>query len=146
MKRSHARFVFLVASGAIAVAVVLGTVAAQQSGEEAIRKAFVAADANADGAMDVNEFVANTIYLFKEMDKDRDGYLSVQEWSIDNSGGAVSRFTLVDRDSDGRISVGEAVADKMIQFFEADSNHDGVITVDEVLRYERGMRTANAGT
>ena len=67
MKRSRARRVLLVASGAIAVAVVLGTVAAQQSGEAAIRKAFAAADANADGAMDVNEFVANTIYLFKEM-------------------------------------------------------------------------------
>lgn len=146
MKRSRARRVLLVASGAIAVAVVLGTVAAQQSGEAAIRKAFAAADANADGAMDVNEFAANTIYLFKEMDKNRDAYLSVQEWSIDKSGDAASRFMLVDRNSDGRISVGEAVADKMIQFFEADSNHDGVITVDELLRYERGMRTANAGT
>jgi len=33
----------------------------------------------------------------------------------------------------------------MIQFFEADSNRDGVITVDELLRYERGVRTASAG-
>lgn len=124
---------------------VLGTVAAQRSGDAGIRNAFAAADANADGAMDVNEFVANTIYLFKEMDKDRDGYLSMQEWSIDKSGDAVDRFRLVDRNSDGRISAGEAVADKMIQFFDADSNHDGVVTLDELLRYERGMRTANAG-
>ena len=145
MKASRSPIAFLAAGGAIAVAVVFGTVAAQQSGEGPVRKAFAAADTNADGAMDVNEFVANTIYLFKEMDKDRDGYLSMQEWSIDKSGDAVNRFLLVDRNGDGRISIGEAVADKMIQFFEADSNRDGVITVDELLRYERGVRTASAG-
>jgi len=141
MKRSRAVVAIVLASAALA----LGSVGAQRTGDAAIRNAFMAADVNADAALDVNEFVANTIYLFRQIDADHDRYLSEHEWSIGGRGGGHAAFKAVDRNGDGRISVGEAVGAKMIEFFDIDSNHDGVLTIGELLAYEHSVPVAKAG-
>jgi Ca2+-binding EF-hand superfamily protein len=142
MKCCGSPMTVLAAGTAIAAALVLGTVGAQQSREADIRMAFAAADANRDGGLDVNEFVANAIYLFRQMDDNRDGHISLQEWSTHVRGPSADSFRAADRNGDGKISVGEAVAGKMIEFFDTDANRDGVITIDELLAYERSVPVA----
>jgi Ca2+-binding EF-hand superfamily protein len=145
MKRSRAVAATLCAGAALAAVLALGNVGAQRPGDAEIRKAFAAADVNADASLDVNEFVANTIYLFRQLDKDHDRYLSLQEWSAGDRGDRHGGFKAADRNGDGKISVGEAVAAKMIEFFDIDSNHDGAITIDELLAYEHSIPVAKAG-
>jgi Ca2+-binding EF-hand superfamily protein len=144
MKLSFARVATLAAGVAIGTALVLGATGAQQTNEAEMRKAFAAADVNADGYLDVNEFVAHTIYIFKQVDKDGDGYISMQEWSAHNPGLALERFKAADRNGDGKISPGEAVAVKMIEFFDIDTNRDGAITLDQLLAYERSLPAVTA--
>jgi Ca2+-binding EF-hand superfamily protein len=139
MMRFSARVAALVACAAVGALLVPGPAGAQQANEAEIRTAFAAADVNGDGFIDVNEFVAQTIYIFKRVDKDGDGYISIQEWTVYNPGVGADRFKMTDRNGDGKISLGEAVAVKMVEFFDIDTNRDGVITVDELLVYERSL-------
>lgn len=143
MKRSTARFATLAVSAAIGAVLFFGTALAQTN-EAEIRKAFAVADVNGDGYLDVNEYVAQTIYIFRQIDVNRDGSITEQEWAVYNPGYNVARFKAADRDGDGKISLGEAVAFKMIQFFDVDTNRDGVITIEELLVYERKQAAPNA--
>jgi Ca2+-binding EF-hand superfamily protein len=145
MKSPRRVVAILLAGATLAAALALGSVGDQRPGDAGIRKAFAAADVNADGSLDVNEFVANTIYLFKQLDTNHDRYLSEQEWSGGDRGNSRGDFKAVDRNGDGRISVGEAVAAKMIEFFEIDSDRNGVITIGELLAYEHRVPVAKAG-
>jgi Ca2+-binding EF-hand superfamily protein len=144
MNLSPTRIAALVAGAAIGAALIFVTVNAQPANEAEIRKAFATADVNGDGYIDVNEFVAHTIYIFRQMDTNGDGFVTVQEWTSYNPGNA-ERFKAADRDGDGKLSLGEAVAVKMIEFFDIDRNRDGVITVEELLVYERSLPPANPG-
>ena len=47
-----------------------------------------------------------------------------------------ARFAAADRDGDGMVSLGEAVAERMILFFEIDTNRDGAISLDELSAFE----------
>ncbi len=129
----------LAACAALGATVLLGQASAQQAmSQEEIRTAFAAADANADGYLNVDEFVANTVYLFRQADANQDLYLAAGEiLSV-----SPARFKSADRDGDDRLSLGEAVAGKMIQFFDLDTSHDGTLSLDEVLSYERSLAAA----
>lgn len=130
----------LAAGAALGAAVLLGPAFAQQAmSQDEIRTAFAAADANGDGYLNVDEFVANNVYLFQQTDTNRDRYLIPAEVPQVSPG----RFRNADRDGDGRLSLGEAVAGKMIQFFDLDTSHDGTLSLDEVLDYERSLAAAS---
>ena len=143
MNLSPTRIGALAAGAAIGAALIFATLHAQPANEAEIRKAFAAADVNGDGYIDVNEFVANTIYIFKQMDANHDGFVTLQEWTSYNPGNNAEHFKAADRDGDGKLSLGEDVAVKMIEFFDIDRNRDGVITVEELLVYERSLPSAN---
>jgi Ca2+-binding EF-hand superfamily protein len=143
MKRSTTRLAALAAAAVVSMGFIFGTALAQQTNEAEIRKAFSTADVNGDGFIDVNEFVAHVIYIFKQVDKDGDKFISVQEWSVHNPGFNSDRFAGVDRNGDAKLSLGEAVGAKMVEFFDIDTNRDGVITIQELLIYERSL-PANA--
>ncbi len=142
MKPSVPRFVAAIILAIASAAALPGTSVAQTANEAEIRQAFATADVNGDGAIDVNEYVANVIYIFKRIDVDHDGYITLQEWAVYNPGYDPKRFKTADRNGDGKISLGEAVAAKMIEFFDIDTNHDGVLTIEEVLVYERSLPAA----
>lgn len=117
---------------AAALAAALGSAAAAQDREERLRAAFAVGDRNGDGVIDVDEYVAYFIEGFRARDTQNRGYLTMS--SFENPDRA--RFEAADRDRDGRISLGEAIADRIIVFFEIASD-DGHISLDDLLAYER---------
>jgi hypothetical protein len=97
-----------------------------------LETAFAAADANGDGVVNVDEYVGYVVGRVDGMAHDPDGRLRPQ----DVPGVDMARFAAADRDGDGALSVGEVVAERMIVFFDADVNRDGVLTLDELRRYD----------
>lgn len=106
---------------------------AQTIDEKGIRAAFVQADQNADGHVNVDEYVAYVILLFGMYDKNGDHFLVPAELPKPEP----ARFESADRNRDGKLSLGEAVAIKMIDYFDIDTNHDGALSIDEILVFER---------
>lgn len=115
----------------------IGQAIGQQPNEDAIRKTFAEADVNGDGVLNLDEYVGHVIYVFKRIDVNRDGFISYEEAIAFNPAHTAAAMKLVDRNGDGRLSVGEVAGAKVIDFFEMDTNHDGVITVEELIIYER---------
>jgi hypothetical protein len=106
--------------------------------DEELRKAFAAADDNKDGVIDVDESVADAILIFVTLDKNKDRFLSKDELP----GYDPNRLQRADRDGDGRLSVGEVASDRVWEFFEADTNRNGVVTFEEVRLYIVKLREA----
>jgi Ca2+-binding EF-hand superfamily protein len=135
------RSVSVLAPLAAAVALAAGGLAgpsyAQPVDEPKIRAAFVTADQNGDGYVNVDEYVAYIIYAVGTYDKNGDHYLTPDELPYSEP----ARFKSADRNGDGKLSLGESVAIKMIDYFDVDTNHDGALSIDEILVFER-MRAA----
>ena len=120
----------------IAAALLAAPALAQPRMNEAeIAEAFDAADRNSDGAVNVDEYVANVVRLFAGVDEDDDGMLA----PADIPQVPDDRFSRADRDGDGMISLGEAVAERMILYFDLDTTRDGVLTLEEILAHERAV-------
>lgn len=106
--------------------------------DEELRKAFTAADVNKDGVIDIDESVGNAILIFASLDKNKDGYLSFDELP----GYDPNRLKRADRNDDGKLSVGEVASDRVWEFFEADTDRNGVVTFEEVRLYIIKLRSA----
>lgn len=114
---------------ALACALFAGAAIAQSATDDQIEAAFAAADRNGDSVIDVDEYVAHTVVLFEAAggtDTREIPRSSLQDVSAEE-------FDRADRDRNGALSLGEVVADKMIEFFETDTNHDGVLSLTEVV-------------
>lgn len=129
------------AAGAVLFSADIG---AQQPSSDAVRKAFAEADANKDGVLNIDEYIANVIYVFRQADTNRDRFIVEAEAKAFSTNFDAALFKAADRNGDGKLSVGEVVAAKVIDYFEIDANRDGVLTVDEVLVYERALIGAAA--
>ena len=106
--------------------------------DEEISAAFNEADLNGDGVLEIDEYVAYMVNLFASLDKDRDGFLLIAEFPETPP----ERFRLFDRNGDNKISLGEGVGGKVVEFFDADVNDDGVMSLTELLDLER-MKAAS---
>ena len=132
------RLMKLASLAAISASLLIVSAAAQQPSQDTMRKAFAQADANGDGVLNIDEYIGHVIYVFRQVDTNRDGFVTEQEVMV-----AVTTtyrpqlFKAADRNGDGKLSVGEAVAAKVIDFFDIDTNRDGVLSIDELLAYER---------
>ena len=120
-----------VLTAACATALALAATAPGALANERLRAAHAAADVNGDGHVDVDEYVAYFIGAFRRTDTQNKGYLTMAD--LENVDRA--KFNAADRDGDGRVSLGEAIAERMIVFFEIASD-DGTITLDDLLAYE----------
>ena len=100
-----------------------------------VETAFAAMDADGNGRLDVDEYVAAVVQHFGELDADRDRMLTAAE--IGDADPAA--FATADRDGDGMLSLGEAVGDRMVRFFDADASRDGMVTLTEINAYLEGL-------
>lgn len=106
--------------------------AAQTATRETITIAFQQADRNGDGALNLDEYIANSVVLYEQAGGT--ATKGIARGAI--PGLSTAQFNAIDRNRDGRISLGEFVAEKVIEFFDADTNHDGVLTVTEIIAAE----------
>ena len=134
----NVRRIKLALLAAISTSVLLVSAAAQQPSQDTMRKAFAEADDNKDGVLNIDEYIGHVIYVFRQVDKNRDGFITEQEvMVVFTTTYRPQLFKAADRNGDGKLSVGEAVAAKVIDYFEIDTNRDGVLSIEEVLVYER---------
>ena len=116
-----------------------------------IDSVFVSADANKDGfadraeleAVQVREFNNQKTFvlkqreaLFKRLDKDNNGALTLAEFNAPVTGAPVKTDAAAvlgrfDTNKDGKVSLAENRAPAMSQFDRADGNKDGVLSVAE---------------
>jgi Ca2+-binding EF-hand superfamily protein len=134
MKPARITFAALCTCAAIALALDRPALA-QPAGDEALRKAFAQADANSDGMLDLDGSSA-TIYLFRRRREPRRS-ITITEAIVMSPGMTDAAFRSADRNGDGKLSVGEAAAAKVIVFFDVDTDRNGVISIDELVVHER---------
>lgn len=94
------------------------------------RAAFAETDKNKDGEIDLGEFHARLVEVFYRADTNKDGFLSVEEYSRLPY---PYEFKAADVDGDGRLSLHEFVRIRYKQFQAADKNDDAELSVDEVV-------------
>lgn len=141
MKSPRITAAALGACATLALAALIAPALAQPAGDEPLRKTFAQADVNGDGVLDLDEFVGHTIYLFRQVDANRDGSITIAEAMPATPGMTEAAFRAADRNGDGKLSVGEAAAAKVIVFFDVDTDRNGVVTIDELIVHERRLGT-----
>lgn len=120
----------------LAVGCLLSLATVPQAGAQAAKQAFSTSDLDKDDKIDRAEYQRRMVEVFYFADRNKDGVVTIDEIAaietVDDKA-----FKAADRDGNGKLSVNEFVAYRMIQFDEADTNKDGVLTVEEVEAWEK---------
>ena len=104
---------------------------------EDVKAVFAQTDTNGDGEVDLCEFHARMVEVFYSADTDKSGFVSPDEYGrLPFSG----EFKDADPAGKGRISLHDFIAVRYRQFVEADRNHDGALTLDEVIDAYEGRQ------
>ncbi len=143
MSSVNSLFRFAVTAAIFCGCIIYAMAPARAASEAKVRAAFNEADSNADGKLEIDEYVAYMVQRFALADKDRDGYLLPGD--IPKAG--AKKFQETDSDGDGRVSLGEAVGAKVISYFDADTDHDGMMSLAELLAFQArkpGMKKGDA--
>ncbi|HET9577894.1 MAG TPA: EF-hand domain-containing protein [Usitatibacter sp.] len=104
---------------------------------------FKKLDKDGDGRISRDEAAAapRLAQHFDEIDANHDGLLTRDELKAAHQARAQARFSKIDTDGDGRISLAEAQANapRLAQHFDrVDANHDGFVTPEELKAAFRG--------
>ena len=106
---------------------------------------FKQADASSDGKVSRDEFIDFMITeSFANYDKGNKGYVTLEEFTA--GGGTPATYRQIDRDGNGRVSLADAKASKVVRnqfvkpFDAADTSGSGYVTFEEFVAY----RTAAA--
>jgi len=130
--RSFAVRLAVVAS--VAVALLAGLAHAQTTPPANLKERFNQADKNHDGKLDREEYYQLVVEIFYLRDKNKDGYLMVEELQ-----GVVSPevFKAINSKADGKITLQDWTNALFIDFDRMDTNKDGAVTYEEVEAYIR---------
>lgn len=125
----------LIVAAGVVLTLAGGPTAAQTALPGDLKERFQAADRNGDGRVDREEFYQRTVEVFFFLDKDRRGYLVVEQ--LEGVGPAA--FKAANRKGDGRLTLQEFVNARFRDFEAADVDKDGAVTLEEVIRYSRSQ-------
>jgi lipoate-protein ligase A len=93
-------------------------------------------DTNGDGKLDREEFHKAVVEAFFFRDKDKIGYLVIEEFRE----AGPEALKAVRRKADGRITLQEYVNALFRDFEAADTDKDGLLSVEEIELYMRSAR------
>src|SRR5262245_1156363 len=122
-------------SATLILAIGLTVAAARAMADEAATKydpraAFAEADKNHDGSVDHEEFQLRMVEIFYSADRNKDGFLDAEELK---QLAFPDDFTADDKDKDGRVSLREFLRVRFRDYDEADTDHDGELSLEEVI-------------
>lgn len=130
---------FLLAAAALVLA---GCATQPQSGNSALMSRFKQADASGDGKVSRDEFIDFMVTeSFANYDKSNKGYVTLEEFTA--GGGTEATYRKIDRDGNGRITLADAKASKIVRnqfvvpFDAADTSGCGNVTYDEFIAYRQ---------
>jgi len=93
-------------------------------------KSFQEMDKNRDGKLSREEFDQEALRVFRENDKNGDGALNKSEFSRIN--GAQSKFEDLDANQDGKVDMKELREAAIIKFNELDRKRDNYLTEEDL--------------
>jgi len=93
-------------------------------------------DRNGDGKLDRDEFYQAVVDAFFLRDKDKDGYLAISELTE----ASPEALRAVKHKDSARISLQEYINALFKDFDAADTDGDGLLTVEEIERYRQTVR------
>jgi len=97
---------------------------------------FATSDLNHDGTVDRDEYRRRMVEVFYLDDKNKDGFVEMEELVV--LGPVDSKaFAAADKNGDGRLTLQEFVEYRMVDFDQADTNHDGKLSPDEVAKWDQ---------
>ena len=125
---------------AAAAALLSGCATQPQSGNAALMKRFQQADADGNGQVSRNELIDFMVTeAFANYDKGNKGYVTLEEFTT--GGGTPQTFRQIDRDGNGRVTLADAKASKVVRnqfvqpFDAADTSGTGYVSFDEFVAY-----------
>jgi Ca2+-binding EF-hand superfamily protein len=130
----HARSLSLIVFTALTVILAASPAIAQTAPPPDWKERFRAHDRNADGRIDRAEFQEWMVEVFYFRDKDRKGYLVLEDLR-----GTMAPETLktINRKGDGKLTQQEFLNAVFLDFEAADVGKNGALTVEEIEVYIR---------
>ena len=126
----------LTVAGALGFVAPLGPAMAQTSAPPDVKGWVLRHDGNRDGKLDRGEFQSAVIEGFYFRDKNKSGYLTIEELKD----GSPEALKAVKRKNDGQITLQEYINALFKDFEAADTDKDGLLSVEEIEIYIRSVR------
>jgi len=101
-----------------------------------LKQRFETVDLNHDGKLDRDEFYQAVVDAFFLRDKDKDGYLAMSELTE----ASPEALRAVKHKDSARISLQEYINALFKDFDAADTDGDGLLTVEEIEQYRQKVR------
>ncbi len=105
-------------------------VAAQQAPAYDVKAAFVEADRNGDGSIEIDEFYERLVDVFFLGDTDKDGFLTEDEFV--KVVVLKEDFTEIDKSHEGKVDRKEFISARLPLFLVIDTDDDGSLSLTEV--------------